>query len=60
MLINFEVIFQLILIVLSILVLTTIVRAHKSKFAYCYYRAYSLGCFVMAGWMAFALYYVIN
>lgn len=59
MLINFEVIFQLILIVLSVLVLATIVRAHKSKFAYCYYGAYSLGCFVMAGWIAFAIYYVI-
>ena len=60
MLITFEIIFQLILIVLSVLVLATIVRAHKSKFAYCYYGAYSFGCFVMAGWMAFALYCVIN
>lgn len=60
MLIPFEVIFQLILIVLSVLVLATIVHAHKSKFSYCYYGAYSLGCFVMAGWMAFALYCVIN
>lgn len=59
MLIPFEVISQIILIVLSVLVLATIVRAHKSKFAYCYYGAYSLGCFVMAGWIAFAVYYVI-
>lgn len=59
MLINFEVIFQLILIVLSVLALATIVHAHKSKFAYCYYGAYSLGCFVMAGLIAFAIYYVI-
>lgn len=60
MLINFEVISQLILIVLSILVLATIVRAHKSKFAYCYYGAYPLGCFVMAGWVVFVIYYVNN
>lgn len=60
MLIPFEVIFQLILIVLSVLVLTTIVRARKSKFAYYYYGAYSLGCFVMAGWIVFAIYCVNN
>lgn len=60
MLIPFEVIFQLILIVLSVLVLTTIVRAHKSKFAYYYYGAYSLGCLVMTGWIVFAIYFVNN
>lgn len=60
MLINFEVISQLILIVLSVLVLATTVSAHKSKFAYYYYGAYSLGFFVMAGWIAFAIYCVNN
>lgn len=60
MLIPFEVIFQLILIVLSVLVLSTIVHAYKSKFAYYYYGAYSLGCFVIAGWIAFAVYCVNN
>lgn len=60
MLINFEVIYQLILIVLSVLVLSMIVRAHKSKFDYYYYGAYSLGCFVLAGWIAFAVYCVNN
>lgn len=60
MLINFEVISQLILIVLSVLVLATIVRARKSKFAYCYYGAYSLGIFVIAGWIAFVIYCVNN
>ena len=60
MLIPFEVIFQLILIVLSVLALATIVSAHKPKFAYYYYGAYSLGCFVMAEWIAFAVYCVNN
>lgn len=60
MLIPFEVISQLILIVLSVLVLYTIIHAHKAKFAYYYYGAYSLGCFVMAGWIAFAVYCINN
>lgn len=60
MLITFELIFQLILIVLSVLILSTIVSAHKSKLTYCYYGAYSLGCFVMAGWVAFAIFCVNN
>lgn len=56
----YDVITKTVLIVLSAIMIFTIVNAHKSKFAYCYYGAYSLGCFVMAGWIAFAIYCVNN
>lgn len=48
------------LIVLSAIVIFTIVNAHKSKFAYRYYGAYSAGCFVLAGWIAYWIYLIIN
>lgn len=56
----YDVITKTVLIVLSAIVILTIVNAHKSKFAYCYYGAYSAGCFVLAGWIAYWIYQVNN
>ena len=56
----YNVITKTVLIVLSAIVIFTIVNAHKSKFAYCYYGAYSAGCFVLAGWIAYWIYHINN
>lgn len=54
----YDVITKTVLIVLSAIAILTIVNAHKSKFAYCYYGAYSAGYFVLAGWIAYWIYQV--
>ena len=56
----YNVITETVLIVLSAIVIFTIINAHKSKIAYCYYGAYSAGCFVIAGWLAYWIYHIIN
>lgn len=56
----YDVITKTVLIVLSAIVILTIVNAHKTKFAYYYYGAYSAGCFVLAGWLAYWIYLIIN
>ena len=56
----YDVITKTVLIVLSAIVILTIVNAHKSKFAYCYYGAYSAGCFVLAGCIAYWIYHINN
>lgn len=56
----YDVITKIVLIVLFAIVIFTMVNAHKSKFAYCYYGAYSAGCFVLAGWIAYWIYQVNN
>lgn len=55
-----EIIAQIILIVLSVIVLATIVKAHKEKDPVQYYGSYSAGCFVLAGWIAYWIYLIIN
>lgn len=55
-----EVIAQIILIVLSVIVLATIVKAHEDKDPVQYYGSYSAGCFVLAGWIAYWIYQVNN
>ena len=57
---SYDVITKTVLIVLSAIVILTIVNALKSKFAYCYYGAYSAGCFVLAGWIAYWIYHINN
>jgi hypothetical protein len=56
----YDVIVKTILIVLSAIVIVTITSAHKSKDAYRYYGAYSAGCFVLAGWIAYWIYHINN
>lgn len=56
----YDVIAKTVLIVLSAIVLFTITSAHKSKDAFSYYGAYSAGCFVLAGWIAYWIFHINN
>lgn len=53
---TYEVIAQIVLIVLSVIVLATIVKAHEEREPLQYYGAYSAGCFVLAGWIGYWIY----
>ena len=55
-----EVIAQMVQIVLSVIVLATIVKAHEEEDPVQYYGSYSAGCFVLAGWLAYWIYLIIN